>query len=445
MPDQYWEKFVSRTEDVLHWDSSISMRREPLRVGPIYWGTRNDLALKSGTALPTWYEHVSPIESQTNLGDFCGAVSSELDAALDEAIAIIDRDIWAVAGSTREDARKLYERFRFDMGLMLFGLVCNAVPAGRLKEILGDRFSPLEEQILRPYRQTLLGREARAIFAIQKEGTNKSEEWFVEEAKKLAEEFGFIHSEYVSESWTPRDYEMTLRGPHMEVISMPELDEKDFDVYEIWLTSVVQKLSYLHDEGKAALVRTNWALRQTLKNLGLDDFMLHLTEQEFLHWTDTGEMPTLSEIEKRNDYFAILSQGNNHKFLFGKDSVLAFMKEQGFGNVSIVENIQLIKGSVASKGIVQGIVRIVATQKESKNLKDGEILVASMTTPAYIDAMRRAAAYVTDEGGIICHAAIVSREFKKPCIVGTKIATQVLHDGDLVEVDADNGVIKIIH
>ncbi len=58
--------------------------------------------------------------------------------------------------------------------------------------------------------------------------------------------------------------------------------------------------------------------------------------------------------------------------------------------------------------------------------------------------MRKAKAIVTDEGGVTCHAAIVSRELKIPCIVGTKIATRVLKDGDLVEVDADKAVIKIL-
>jgi pyruvate,water dikinase len=67
-----------------------------------------------------------------------------------------------------------------------------------------------------------------------------------------------------------------------------------------------------------------------------------------------------------------------------------------------------------------------------------------MTTPDFLPAMQRAAAFVTDEGGIMCHAAIVARELKKTCIIGTKIATQVLHNGDLVEVDAEEGVVRII-
>ncbi len=65
-----------------------------------------------------------------------------------------------------------------------------------------------------------------------------------------------------------------------------------------------------------------------------------------------------------------------------------------------------------------------------------------MTFPHFIAAMERCAAFVTDEGGILCHAAIVSREMRKPCVIGTKIATKVLKDGDLVEVDATKGIVR---
>ena len=65
-----------------------------------------------------------------------------------------------------------------------------------------------------------------------------------------------------------------------------------------------------------------------------------------------------------------------------------------------------------------------------------------MTFPSFIAAMEKAAAFVTDEGGILCHAAIVSREMNKPCVIATKIATKIFKDGDLVEVDADKGVVR---
>jgi len=111
-----------------------------------------------------------------------------------------------------------------------------------------------------------------------------------------------------------------------------------------------------------------------------------------------------------------------------------------------IDNKKLCKiiGSPAYPGVVRGIVKKIIVKSDINNFKKGNILVAETTYPDHIPAMKKAAAFVTDEGGITCHAAITAREFKKPCIVGAKIATQVLYDGDMVEVDANNGVVKII-
>ena len=105
---------------------------------------------------------------------------------------------------------------------------------------------------------------------------------------------------------------------------------------------------------------------------------------------------------------------------------------------------QIIKGSSANKGVVGGIVKIILSSKDFHKLSVGEILVTTMTSVDFVPVMARAAAFVTNEGGITSHASIVAREMGKPCIIGTKNATQILKDGDLVEVDANNGVIKII-
>jgi len=104
----------------------------------------------------------------------------------------------------------------------------------------------------------------------------------------------------------------------------------------------------------------------------------------------------------------------------------------------------VLTGQVACQGIAQGKVRILRRKSQIKDLQKGEVLVSPMTTPDFVPAMERSSAIVTDEGGITCHAAIVSREFKIPCIVGTKFATEILHDGDLVEVDAYEGTVKIL-
>jgi len=104
-----------------------------------------------------------------------------------------------------------------------------------------------------------------------------------------------------------------------------------------------------------------------------------------------------------------------------------------------------IKGEVACRGgikKVKGKIRIVHRPRKDKFNK-GEILVTSMTRVEFIHIMRKAKAVITNEGGMACHAAIVSRELNIPCIVGTKIATKVLKDGDLVEVDTDKGIVRV--
>ncbi len=102
----------------------------------------------------------------------------------------------------------------------------------------------------------------------------------------------------------------------------------------------------------------------------------------------------------------------------------------------------VVRGTVACAGIVTGVVRIIRTYHDIKKFAVGEILVANTTHPNYVPAMQKAVAIVTNEGGIVSHAAIVARELKKPCIVGTKTATNVFKDGDAVEVDANQGVVK---
>lgn len=103
-----------------------------------------------------------------------------------------------------------------------------------------------------------------------------------------------------------------------------------------------------------------------------------------------------------------------------------------------------LKGQIAFSGKVTGRVSIINSVEDMKKMKDGDVLVSRSTNPSLVPAMRQSSAFVTDAGGLTCHAAIVAREMKKPCIVGTKFATKVLKDGDLVEVDANKGIVRII-
>ena len=102
----------------------------------------------------------------------------------------------------------------------------------------------------------------------------------------------------------------------------------------------------------------------------------------------------------------------------------------------------LLKGLAASPGKYKGIVKIVfSPQEASKKIEKGDILVTSMTDPDFTPFMKKAGAIITNTGGILSHAAILSRELGVPCVVGTKKATDVLKDDMEVLVDGLKGLI----
>ena len=123
---------------------------------------------------------------------------------------------------------------------------------------------------------------------------------------------------------------------------------------------------------------------------------------------------------------------------YGSISLALYEGETIFSEKDIIETkkhdkTEFVRGLVAHSGVIEGYVKIVKNSKQVEKVKKGDILVTQMTFPSFVPAMLRASAFVTDEGGITCHAAIVAREMKKPCIIGTKIATEVFKDGDKVQ------------
>lgn len=114
-------------------------------------------------------------------------------------------------------------------------------------------------------------------------------------------------------------------------------------------------------------------------------------------------------------------------------------------NQSIQDNKVILKGLPASPGVASGKVHIIEDPKDIKEFKQGEVLVTLMTSPDWVPAMKKAAAIITNNGGMTCHAAIVSREMQIPCLVGTtskgQAATKVLKNGEDITIDAKNGVV----
>jgi len=147
-------------------------------------------------------------------------------------------------------------------------------------------------------------------------------------------------------------------------------------------------------------------------------------------------------IRKRKKEYAIYAEKGKIKIYEGKK--IKRLRKKYILKQKLKRVHPFFKGIPAYPGKVRGRVRIVQSQKTFKTFKKGEILVAVHTTPDFVVIMKKASSIVTDIGGLTSHAAIVSRELKIPCIVGTKIATKVLKDGDLIEVDAEKGIVKIL-
>lgn len=175
--------------------------------------------------------------------------------------------------------------------------------------------------------------------------------------------------------------------------------------------------------------------------LGLpDNLRLYTTIYDILNGSYLKK-DFIKELEKRTSGLALYYNKNGS--ILEYDNVEA-IKEGVYDVMDVDKNLTEIKGNIGCKGYSKARAKIILSQKDFHKLNEGEILVTSMTRPEFIPLMKKASAIVTDEGGITCHAAIVSREMNKPCVIGTKNASRILKDNDLVEVDANKGVVRII-
>lgn len=168
-----------------------------------------------------------------------------------------------------------------------------------------------------------------------------------------------------------------------------------------------------------------------------------LTRDEFIEFFYTNRLPY--NLKERNRISALILVPNPF-LLSGKPASLLLKKlEQQDKKVTRpLFKESVLKGVSVYPGKVRGPVQVLPNPKQLSKFRQGHILVTYTTLPKYTKVIKKAKGIIADEGGLLSHAAIVSREFKIPSIVGTKIATQVLKDGDMVEVNANHGVVKVL-
>ncbi|MFA6601760.1 MAG: PEP-utilizing enzyme [Candidatus Paceibacterota bacterium] len=249
--------------------------------------------------------------------------------------------------------------------------------------------------------------------------------------KDHANSYGWLLNNYVGENRLSVDYFLNRK----DEVSQAELfnDSTDDHHKPENLMEWFSLLIYVRDERKRVNLIAIGLMDRYLKsecehlNLNYNDAVL-CTVEEF-------EMLKNQAIPKRNERYL--------KFTFNGPREISKTEWDDLLN-SGIESLGNIKGSIACKGIAKGKVKIIMSTSDFSKVEQGDVIVASMTRPDFAPILGKCSAIVTNEGGITCHAAIVSRELKIPCIIGTMDATKRLKDGDMVEVDADNGIVKIL-
>jgi len=262
-----------------------------------------------------------------------------------------------------------------------------------------------------------------------------TEEYFVEELKNI----------YSAHLDLAHEIEKISNTPTVSKKKKKELLKKfDLSAETKTLLEISEDFTYWQDERKRS---TFWVthyfsliLIEIAKRTGQEvENLKYMTCREISKIFQKA--PTAEELiaRKRNGVYYWDKEGM--EALHSKAADIVREAVLGTKDLSDVDD---FRGLTASLGRAIGPAKIIRSATEINKINKGDILVAVMTRPDYVPAMKKAAAIVTDEGGITCHAAIVSRELGVPCIIGTKIATKVIKENDTVEVNANHGWVRIL-
>ncbi len=311
------------------------------------------------------------------------------------------------------------------------------------KELNKD-FSTISAPLTRSY----LSKKEEKIWQI-KNALGKQQERLI---KEFVSEFFWLRTNFTGSKELTSE-EILEEAKHMKTFEKPDFSalkgkkEVLFKKYEFkekekqWL-QWAEVLTEWQDDRKRNMFRAVFALDTVLKEIS-KRYKIALKDLHYLlpsEVADALKNKTVEKIAAERKQGCIFVKKLGKLEFFGREDFLEFEKASNKDE----NHEEILTGMSASLGTVTGPVKVCTTIESLNKVKEGDILVASMTRPEFVMAMQRAAAIVTDEGGILSHAAIVSRELGIPCVVGTKNATKVLKDGDIVEVKANHGSVRKI-
>jgi phosphohistidine swiveling domain-containing protein len=279
--------------------------------------------------------------------------------------------------------------------------------------------------------------------AKEKESFKSKERFSREDAERMLEMSAAICRGY--EYFDPYNWE----GAYERSETDPRMKE-NVDLIQGFKNVVREQLNPIYFEKEGYL---NVLMSKKSKQFDIPEHKLDWYEEQELLGLFDGRQPADEVLDARRQAYVVYrdSQGWVHP-LTGNEAV-AFISRFDIGAKASVRQ-EIIKGKTAhhTGEILQGKVKIVSrdyadpavTKRRIAEMQEGEVLVSETTDPEMMGALKKASAIITDVGGMLSHAAITARELKKPCIVMTGNASKILKDGDMVEVDTEQGIVKIL-
>ena len=169
---------------------------------------------------------------------------------------------------------------------------------------------------------------------------------------------------------------------------------------------------------------------------------MEISVPEMINFLKQGAaLPDEAEMNIRFHDYAMIVRGAETRLITDLKEIKELENEY---SVEVAETEEIHGRMACLGGIIKGRAKVCLDKEEIYKVERGDILVAQYTTPDFVPAMEKAAAIVADQGGLSSHAAIVSRELGVPCVIATKNGTRVIKDNDLLEIDAQKGIVKII-
>lgn len=233
-----------------------------------------------------------------------------------------------------------------------------------------------------------------------------------------------------------------LKNKQSDLIKKMHLTKSDIQ----WL-NVAQTFMYLKGMRMEVLFGSSaeWSrvLDELYSRFGVKKELLYYASiGELVGWLSGNKKVSVKILSDRQKFCVWIAHDATHQTILTGEKARKFLQTRKYKALKTQTDILVIHGTVASVGYAKGPVRIVNRTEEINKIQQGDIMVSVATHPGLLPAMKKAIAFVTDSGGVTSHAAIVAREMKKPCIIGTKVATQILKDGDWIEVDTKRGDIR---